>query len=59
MSSIPVLRPVQTAIEEAYEHPVGPVPESLMLGDNAALLAALAPLYLTGAGAKTTRPAHS
>lgn len=42
------LRPVQTAIEEAYEHPVGPIPESLMLGDNAALLAAVAPLYLTG-----------
>lgn len=42
------LRPVQTALIERDEHPVGPIPESVSFGDNSALIAAVAPLYLTG-----------
>ena len=42
------LRPVQTALMEADEHPVGPIPASIVAGDNSALIASIAPLYLTG-----------
>lgn len=42
------LRPVQTALMEADERPVGPLPESVVFGDNAALIASVAPIYLTG-----------
>lgn len=41
-------RPVQTALMEGCERPVGPMPGSLFLGDNAGLIASIAPLYLTG-----------
>lgn len=44
----PARRPVQTSLIEGIEHPVGPMPESVMFGDNAQLLKAVAPLYLTG-----------
>ena len=44
-----VLRPVQTAVVDvAHERPVGPLPGSLFLGDNAGLIASVAPLYLAG-----------
>lgn len=42
------LRPVQTALLDEHERPVGPIPESVVFGDNAALIASVAPLYLTG-----------
>lgn len=42
------LRPVQTSLMECDEHPVGPLPGSVMFGDNATLIAAVAPIYLTG-----------
>ncbi len=42
------LRPVQTALVDGHERPVGPMPESLWLGDNAGLIASIAPLYLSG-----------
>jgi hypothetical protein len=41
-------RPVQTSLVEGGERSVGPLLQSLVLGDNAALIAAIAPLYLTG-----------
>lgn len=41
-------RPVQTSLMEGFESPVGPIPESVARGDNAALIASIAPLYLTG-----------
>lgn len=42
------LRPVQTALVDEHEKPVGPLPESVYLGDNAGLIAMLAPIYLGG-----------
>jgi hypothetical protein len=42
------LRPVQTSFVDGTERPVGPIPESIVVGDNAALIAAVGPLYLTG-----------
>jgi hypothetical protein len=41
-------RAVQTALDVAHERPVGAIPESFYIGDNAGLIAAIAPLYLTG-----------
>lgn len=41
-------RPIQTSMTEGMERPVGPMPGSLYLGDNAGLIASIAPLYLTG-----------
>lgn len=41
-------RPMQTSMIEGRERPVGPIPESFVLGDNAALIASIAPIYLTG-----------
>ncbi len=43
-----VLRPVQSSLVDGYEFPTGQVPWSVMHGDNAGLIAAIAPLYLTG-----------
>lgn len=36
------------ALDPSHEQPVGPMPHSLVLGDNATLIASVAPLYLTG-----------
>lgn len=41
-------RPVQTSMAEGLERPVGPIPESFVMGDNADLIASIAPVYLTG-----------
>lgn len=48
MSAASVARPMQTALVDGHEKPVGPLPESVYLGDNAGLMAMVAPLYLTG-----------
>lgn len=42
------VRDVQTALIAGDDHPVGPIPPSLVAGDNAGLIASVAPLYLTG-----------
>lgn len=42
------VRPMQSALLEGDERPVGPLPESVVRGDNSALLASVAALYLTG-----------
>lgn len=42
------VRPVQTALLAGDEHPTGPLPQSVILGDNSALISAIAPLYLAG-----------
>lgn len=42
------VRPVQTSFVDGADRPVGPMPGSLYLGDNAGLIASIAPLYLTG-----------
>jgi hypothetical protein len=44
----PAIRPVQTSMMAERERPVGPIPESVYLGDNAGLISAIAPMYLTG-----------
>lgn len=41
-------RPVQTSFAGDVDRPVGPLPESVFYGDNAALIAYVAPLYLAG-----------
>ena len=41
-------RPAQTSLLGEREKPVGPLPGSVVVGDNATLIAAVAPLYLTG-----------
>lgn len=41
-------RPMQTALIEGDERAVGPTPQSFLAGDNAALIASIAPLYLRG-----------
>lgn len=41
-------RPVQTSFVEGMERPVGPILQSVYTGTNADLMAAVAPLYLTG-----------
>lgn len=41
-------RPLQTSLVDGNERPVGPMIESVMWGDNATVIAAIAPLYLTG-----------
>lgn len=41
-------RPMQTSLIEGDARPVGPLPESVVRGDNSALLASVAPIYLTG-----------
>jgi hypothetical protein len=41
-------RAIQFSLIEGQERPVGPIPESFLVGDNAALIASIAPLYLTG-----------
>lgn len=42
-------RPMQTSLVDGVgERPVGPMPGSLYLGDNAGLIASIAPLYLDG-----------
>lgn len=43
-----VLRDLQTAFDVADERHVGPMPQSIVAGDNSALIASIAPLYLTG-----------
>lgn len=43
-----VFRDVQAAFDIVDERPVGPLPQSFFVGDNAALIASVAPLYLTG-----------
>lgn len=42
------LRPVQESLVEGYERPVGAIPESVARGDNADLIASIAPIYLSG-----------
>ncbi len=42
------VRPSQLSIIEGMERPVGPIPPSVCTGNNADLIAAVAPLYLTG-----------
>lgn len=41
-------RPVQGAFIEGMQRPVGPILKSVFAGQNADLIAAVAPLYLTG-----------
>ena len=41
-------RDVQLSLIEGLERPVGPLPLSVMVGTNAELIRAIAPLYLTG-----------
>lgn len=41
-------RPVQTSLMAGFERSVGHIPESVARGDNADLIASIAPLYLTG-----------
>lgn len=43
-----MLRPAQLALVGDVERPVGPIASSFHLGDNASLIASIAPLYLTG-----------
>lgn len=43
-----IARPVQTSLVEGMERPVGPILPSVFTGTNADLMAAVAPLYLTG-----------
>lgn len=49
-----VTRPVQTSFMEGMERPVGPILPSVFRGTNADLVAAVAPLYLTGSVLDTT-----
>ncbi len=43
-----VARPVQTSLIKGMERPVGPILPSVFKGSNADLMAAVAPLYLSG-----------
>jgi hypothetical protein len=43
-----VVRDVQTSLIEGMERPIGPLPQSIFAGSNADLMAAIAPLYLSG-----------
>lgn len=43
-----VERPVQTSFMEGMDRPVGPILTSVFQGSNSDLMAAVAPLYLTG-----------
>lgn len=43
-----LVRPVQTSLIEGMDRPVGPILPSVFHGSNADLIAAVAPLYLTG-----------
>lgn len=43
-----ISRPVQTSLIEGLERPVGPLPQSVFSGSNSDLIAAIAPLYLSG-----------
>jgi hypothetical protein len=45
---VSMARPFQTSLIADYERAIGPTPQSFIAGDNAALIAAVAPLYLTG-----------
>lgn len=49
-----VARPVQGSFVEGMERPVGPILRSVFQGTNADLIAAVAPLYLTGSVLDTT-----
>lgn len=50
-----VARPVQTSMIDGLERPVGPILKSVFTGQrNADLMAAVAPLYLTGSVLDTT-----
>lgn len=50
-----VARPVQTSLMDGMERPVGPILKSVFEGQhNADLIAAVAPLYLTGSVLDTT-----
>lgn len=42
------VRPMQTSLIAGSERAVGPLPASVVVGDNSVLMAAVAPLYLTG-----------
>lgn len=44
----PRARAVQTSLIEGGERSVGPLPVSVVVGDNSALMASIAPLYLDG-----------
>jgi hypothetical protein len=48
VQSVSYLRAVQGSFDVEHGKPVGPLPSSFVLGDNAALMASIAPLYLTG-----------
>ena len=48
MPDVTVTRPTQLSIVEGMERPVGPILPSVFQGTNADLMAAVAPLYLTG-----------
>lgn len=39
---------MQTSFLDVADKPIGPLPSSFFLGDNAALMASIAPLYLSG-----------
>lgn len=41
-------RAMQTGLFGGDDYPVGPLPQSLILGDNATLIASVAPIYLAG-----------
>lgn len=45
---VTVTRPVQLSIVEGMDRPTGPILGSVIAGTNADLMAAVAPLYLTG-----------
>jgi hypothetical protein len=47
---VPVTRPIQTSLlpDLVPDKPVGPIVPSVFVGDNADLISAVAPLYLTG-----------
>jgi hypothetical protein len=45
---VPVDRPIQQSLIPELARPLGTVPGSVQVGDNADLIATLAPLYLTG-----------
>ena len=48
------MRPVQTSLIDGMDRPVGPILQSVFAGTNADLIAAVAPIYLTGSVLDTT-----
>lgn len=47
-------RPVQLGLLDGTDRGVGPLPQSVVHGSNSDLIAAIAPLYLTGSVLDTT-----